>query len=140
MREEQRGSRERTEKKWSNLEMRETNRLKTGPAYLEREFRNLLFCKAYEKAGSLRGIAAEIGYTVKPGVNGVVRDMWKGTKGMPMLRLQALAEFAKVSGKKVQRNLVSKANNELLEDWASEFSRYRITRNARNSKSEAEYG
>src|SRR5437899_8106811 len=90
------------------------SRVQGVSAYLKKDVRNLLFCKAYKQTGSLRGIAAEMGYISKPGVNGGVREMWKGTKGIPFKRLQALTKLARVTDEEVESNLIPKTESQLL--------------------------
>lgn len=89
--------------------------------YLERDYRNLLFSKAYENAGeSLCEIAWQVGYQGR-GRNGTIRDMWLGKMGVSPQKLERIAELAKIPIEEVLNHKVSKEQNLEIEDWRRAF-------------------
>src|SRR5690348_15329843 len=95
--------------------------------HLNKDFRNLLFGRAYEEAGSLRGIALELGYLSGGGLNGKVREMWKGTQGIVPHRLKKLASLARVPFEEVAKNAVPPEKREVIADWESAYAEFKAT-------------
>ena len=94
--------------------------------YLNQDFRNSIFCRAYEKVGkSLAAIGRAMGYRPRRGLNGTARDMWLGKSGIPRHRIKALARVANVSLDSVRENLVSKDANVENVDWLSVYEKYK---------------
>ena len=95
-----------------------------GPIYLERDFRNILFCRAYENSGrSLAGIGSEIGYSAK-GRNGLIRDMWLGTLGIPSAKISGISRLAGVPLEEVLSHMVSKNKNLEIKSWMEAFEQF----------------
>lgn len=63
--------------------------------FLENEFRNLLFRKAYERAGSLRQLGRKMGYS-GPSPNYYVNRMWRGEQAITLSQLKVLSEIAHI--------------------------------------------
>jgi len=92
--------------------------------YLKKDFRNVLFSKAYENSGqSLCSIALELGYSGS-GRNGIVRKMWLGTAGIPPNKIEKIAKIAGLSITEVSKNTVSKEENIEIGDWMAAFRQY----------------
>lgn len=92
--------------------------------YLTKDFRDLLFCKAYREAGSLAAIGRKMGYPARRGLNGVSRDMWLGKIGIPRHRIQALANLAGMNMEDVISNIIPKQRNVQSDDWQKIYARY----------------
>lgn len=100
--------------------------------YLDKEFRNKLFSKAYKNCGeSLGSLAVEMGYARARGRNGYVRDMWMGKVPVSRPKLQRLAELAGVTLEEVLEHRVTKQENEEIRDWTSAYKTF--TRNFKKS-------
>ncbi len=94
------------------------------PIYLEREFRNILFCRAYKNSGrSLAGIGSEIGYSAK-GRNGIIRDMWLGTVGIPSAKIGSISRLAGFPLEEVLSHVVSKDKSLELKSWMEAFAQF----------------
>jgi len=103
--------------------------------YLEKEFRNMLFCKAYKKAGeSLAAIGRDIGYPARDGLNGTIRDMWLGVTGIPRHRIERLAKYVGVPLNSIKTHLVSREENTPIDDWVIIYKNYK-RRKSRDEKS-----
>lgn len=94
--------------------------------YLQKEFRNFLFCKCYENTGSLGGIAKALGYLGRVGINGPIRRMWLGQIPIPEHQLARLLKLAKVTTAKALEYYVPKTSNQCFNDWNVAFSEYRL--------------
>jgi len=103
---------------------------KNQVVFLRSEFRNSLFSRAYEAEGSLHSIALAMGYLSGDGLNGSIREMWKGTRGVPLHRLESLAKIAKTSSDEVLRNVVSKNESQIINDWFYGLTEYRRLKRA----------
>jgi hypothetical protein len=105
----------------------------THSIYLERDFRNILFSRAYENAGkSLRAIASEIGYKSAVAGNVPIRDMWLGIKKIPTSRIEGIAKLARISLSEILKHEVNKEDNQKIADRLEAFEQYR--RNYKNRK------
>ena len=63
--------------------------------HLEDEFRDRLFKKAYENAGSLRQLGKKLGYT-GPSPNYYVNRMWRGEQPITWHRLKILSKMTRI--------------------------------------------
>lgn len=105
---------------------------KEGSIYLDKEFRNKLFSKAYKNCGeSLSSLAVEMGYARARGRNGYVRDMWMGKVPVSRPKLQRLAELAGMTLEEVLKHRVTKQENEEISDWIIAYKAF--TRNFKRS-------
>lgn len=103
--------------------------------YLEKDFRNILFSKAYENAGgSLGAMARELGYQ-GAGRNGVVRNMWLGTITVSAPKIERLAKLARIPLSKILSHEVTKEQNLVIRDWVEGFSQYKNSSGERQKKS-----
>ena len=92
--------------------------------YLERDFRNLLFSLCYQKAGSLREIGIEMGYTPTRGLNGMARNMWLGRNGIPWYRIEALSKLSGLHMECIYSSIVSKDENIPIDDWVPAYEKF----------------
>lgn len=71
--------------------------------FLENDFRNSLFKKAYEEVGSLRRLGKRMGYTgVSP--NYYVNRMWRGEQAITLSRLKVLSEITHIPLNEILRH------------------------------------
>ena len=111
---------------------------KLNPAiYLEKDFRNILFSRAYKNAGcSLGAMAFEIGYRGR-GRNGTVRDMWLGKVSVSTPKIERIAKLAGFSLDDILIHKVAREENVQIENWTEAFTQYKekaLRNNKRNSK------
>jgi hypothetical protein len=93
--------------------------------YLDKEFRNILFSKAYKNCGeSLGSLAVEMGYARVKGRNGYVRDMWIGKVPVSRPKLQRLAELAGMTLEEILEHRVTKQQNEEIRDWTIAYKSF----------------
>lgn len=93
--------------------------------YLERDFRNILFSKAYDNAGgSLGSMASELGYNGK-GRNGYVRNMWYGTTSISAPKFERLAKLARIPLPEVYSHIIDKEQNVLIKSWEESYQQYK---------------
>lgn len=93
--------------------------------YLERDFRNILFSRAYENAGgSLGAIASEIGYSGQARCV-PVREMWVGRGKIPATRIEAIAKLARIPLSEVLKHEVDKEKNQQIKDRLEAFEQYK---------------
>jgi hypothetical protein len=103
--------------------------------YLEREFRNRLFSKAYKNCGeSLGSLATALGYN-GGGRNGYVRNMWIGKVAISGPKLHRIARLAGISLSEVLSHRIDKQHNLELEDWAASFRLF-VSQSKKNAHSD----
>lgn len=94
--------------------------------FLKIEFRNLLFCRAYAKAGeSLGALGRAMGYPARDGLNGTTRDMWLGRRGIPAYRIKRLAQLSDLSIKSIQAEIIPKEQNIEAFSWTVIYNEYK---------------
>jgi hypothetical protein len=104
------------------------------PIFLESEFRNLLFCKAYENSGrSLSSLGSQIGYIAR-GRNGLIRDMWLGTLGIPSIRINGISKLARLNPNEVLSHQISRDKNLEIKSWMEAFDKYKKTHQKKGKK------
>ena len=91
--------------------------------YLRKDFREVLFCKCYERAGSLHSLARSIKYKTSAGRE--AKDMWVGVKAVPSNILEALSSLSGIPLNAIVKNLVPRSQNELSEDWVYVYNNYK---------------
>ena len=96
--------------------------------YLEKEFRVKLFSKAYEKSGSLRRIAINMGYPSRPGLNGTARDMWLGKRGIGRHKIEYLLKLTGIPIDELINNIVPKDKSVEIDDWLRSYINYKSNR------------
>lgn len=93
--------------------------------YLEHDYRNKLFSRAYENAGgSLGAMASELGYHGS-GRNGIVRNMWLGTVSVSTPKIDRIAKLAGLSLNDVLTHRVTKEKNVQIRNWTEAFEQYK---------------
>jgi hypothetical protein len=102
--------------------------------FFEEKYRYLIFCKAYEKSSSLRGIGREMGYISRAGLNGDIRDMWIGKRGIPTFRIEQLFKFINMPLHGIASKLVSKQEFVRIEDWYGTYKEYQKTKQEKEMK------
>lgn len=101
---------------------------------LERDFRNVLFSRAYENAGgSLGAIASEIGYFGQAR-SVPVRNMWLGRVKVPATRIEGIAKLARIPLSEVLKHEVDKEKNQEIENRLEAFERYKRNCKTRRMK------
>lgn len=110
-----------------------TNRKTFHSMYLEKEFRNILFCKAYLNTGSLGQMALELGNSGK-GRNGPMRLMWLGINKIPGSKIERLAKLARIPVTEVLSHEVPKEQNQLIDDWFKALDEYKTSRKKNSSE------
>jgi hypothetical protein len=93
--------------------------------YLEKEFRVKLFSKAYDKSGSLGGIAKDMGYHGRPGINGVARDMWLGKRGIGRNKIETLLKLTGIQLSELMKNVTVKEKSVEVESWMQSYNEYK---------------
>lgn len=88
-----------------------------GSMFIEFEFRNWVFVRAYIRAGSLAEIANHFHYAASGGKNGAIRDMWLGKKGVPAFHTAELAGLAEISLDELEKHRVQKPGRAQQLDW-----------------------
>jgi hypothetical protein len=89
--------------------------------FLKKDYRINLFCRIYEKEKSLRGIARVMGYDVRPGVNGVIRNIWLGKNCIPDHRMVKIMDYLKISKKEINQNISKLKENDIISDWYESY-------------------
>jgi len=91
--------------------------------YLEKDFRMMLFSKAYKNAGeSLGNMALLIGY-FGAGRNGHVRNMWLGRTHVYSTKIWKIAKLANISEAEVKKHMIEEQNNIEVYDWNTEYEK-----------------
>jgi len=94
--------------------------------YLEKDFRNFLFCICYSNCGeSLRQVGIALRYISRPGLNARARDMWLGRKGIPRYRIERLSKLSRIPLNTLYSHLVSKEKNVLIDDWVPVYEMFK---------------
>lgn len=92
--------------------------------YLDSEFRNRLFSRAYKNCGeSLRSLALALGYRGKVR-NGYVRNMWLGRVPVSAVKIHQITRLAGISLTEVPSHIISKSDNLEIKDWAKAYKRF----------------
>ncbi len=102
--------------------------------YLNKEFRTKLFSKAYDKSGSLRGIAIDMGYPGRPGLNGVARDMWLGKRSIGKHKVEYLLKLTGISLEEFTANIITKDKSVETENWTQAYTDYKLKEEQKNRK------